>query len=157
MLTWTDVVLRLGAAAVMGAAIGVDRDLHGKPTGVRTLGVVALGSALIVLASQYPGETPDQAAASRVMQGIITGIGFLGAGVILRSADEKTVHGLTTAATIWLTACVGAACGAGAWRLILIGGTLVAVILIAGRPVEQFFERLYGKMGWSSDKTPPSK
>ena len=143
MLDWTDVILRLTVAALVGGAIGLDRDLRGKPTGVRTMGIVALGSALIVLASQYPAHVTDQAAASRVMQGIITGIGFLGAGVILRNPSGGKVRGLTTAASIWLTACIGAACGAGAWPLVLTSGVLVAVILGFGRRVEQAFERYY--------------
>ena len=117
------------------------------------MSVVALGSAVIVLASQYPGEA-DQAAASRVMQGIVTGIGFLGADVIIHHADEKRVRGLTTAATIWLTACLGAACGAGAWALILMAGILVAIILAAGRLIERAAERLYGRVGHKEDKRP---
>ena len=75
---WLDIVLRLGSAILIGGAIGLNRDLHHKPTGMRTLGLVALGSTLAVLA-----VAGDPAAVSRVIQGIITGIGFLGAGVIL--------------------------------------------------------------------------
>src|SRR5208337_4587350 len=111
---------------------------QGKSTGVRTMGIVSLGSALIVLASQYPGQT-DQAAASRVMQGIVTGIGFLGAGVILRNPSGEKVHGLTTAAAIWLTACIGAACGVGAWPLLVASAVLVALVLAFGRPLEKTF------------------
>jgi putative Mg2+ transporter-C (MgtC) family protein len=153
MLGWTEVILRLGIAALVGAAIGLDRDLHGKPTGVRTMGIVALGSALIVLASQYPAQITDQAAASRVMQGIITGIGFLGAGVILRNPGHKRVHGLTTAASIWLTACIGAACGAGAWPLVLIAAILVGLIFSFGRPLERALERYYGSPGQEHDQS----
>ena len=97
-----------------GAALGLNRDLHGKPTGVRTLGLVGLASALIV----HRGRVDGEGDASRVMQGIVTGIGFLGAGVIIRSENGKHVHNLTTAACVWLTACVGAACGVGQWRLL---------------------------------------
>ena len=79
MLGWLDIILRLGAAILVGSVIGLNRELHHKPTGMRTLGLVALGSALAVLAvAQDP-----QADVSRVIQGVITGVGFLGAGVIL--------------------------------------------------------------------------
>src|SRR3954447_1032948 len=98
-----EVIGRLGAAVLIGAAIGLNRDLHGKPTGVRTLGLVGLGSALAVLAIG-PSSADD---ASRIVQGIVTGIGFLGAGVIIRNADNH-IHGLTTAACVWITACIGA-------------------------------------------------
>ncbi|MGO8955346.1 MAG: MgtC/SapB family protein [Rhodomicrobium sp.] len=143
MLDSMDIVLRLTAATLVGSAIGLDRDLRGKPTGVRTMGIVALGSALIVMASQYPAYTVDQAAASRVMQGIVTGIGFLGAGVILRNPGGGRIHGLTTAAAIWLTACMGCACGAGAWFLVLTSGVLVAAVLAFGKRLEQTFERRF--------------
>src|SRR5215813_1318526 len=141
MIDAADAILRLTAATLVGSAIGLDRDLRGKPTGIRTMGIVALGSALIVLASQQQGA--DQAASSRVMQGLITGIGFLGAGVILRNPSGGKVHGLTTAAAIWLTACIGAACGAGAWPLVAASAVLVALVLAFGRSLEKAFERLY--------------
>jgi putative Mg2+ transporter-C (MgtC) family protein len=147
MLDWTDAVLRLSAATFIGAAIGLDRDLRGKPTGVRTMGIVALGSAVIVLASQYPAHMEDVAAGSRVMQGIITGIGFLGAGVILRNPAGGKVHGLTTAASIWLTACIGAACGVGAWHIVLASAVLVAAVLGLGKAVEVAFERRFPRPG----------
>ncbi len=141
MIDWPDAVIRLTAATVIGGAIGLDREVHGKPTGVRTLGIVALGSALIVLVSQHPGGTDAGAAACRVMQGVITGIGFLGAGVILRNPSGKRVQGLTTAAAIWFTACMGMACGVGAWPLVVTSAFLVAVILAVGRPLERALGR----------------
>ena len=133
-----DIVLRLGLAALAGIALGLNRDLHDKPTGVRTLGLVGLASALIVMAVGH-GEGD----VSRVMQGIVTGIGFLGAGVIIRSEKGKHVHNLTTAACVWLTACVGAACGVGEWRLLLIAAPIVLVILIFGGRFEKFIRRLW--------------
>ena len=75
---------------------------------------------------------------SRVIQGIITGVGFLGAGVILRTDDGRTVHGLTTAASIWLAACLGSACGAGAWVVTSVALALLLVILFLGGPVEHW-------------------
>jgi putative Mg2+ transporter-C (MgtC) family protein len=136
MIDWPDAVIRLTAATVIGGAIGLDRELHGKPTGIRTLGIVALGSALVVLVSQHAGA-PDANAGSRVIQGVITGIGFLGAGVILRNPSGKRIHGLTTAAAIWLTACIGVACGMGAWPLVITSVVLVAVLLSIGKPLER--------------------
>ena len=136
MIEWPDAIIRLSAAVLIGGAIGIDRELRGKPTGVRTMSIVALGSALVVLASQHPGG-PEANAASRVIQGVITGIGFLGAGVILRNPAGKKVHGLTTAAAIWLTACIGVTCGLGAWPLVGTAAFLVAVILAFGQPLER--------------------
>ncbi|MEA2978446.1 MAG: putative Mg2+ transporter-C (MgtC) family protein [Alphaproteobacteria bacterium] len=133
-----DIVIRLGLAALAGVALGLNRDLHGKPTGVRTLGLVGLASALAVIAvGDGEGDV------SRVIQGIVTGIGFLGAGVIVRNDSGKHVHNLTTAACVWLTACVGAACGVGEWRLILVGVPIVFVILAFGGSFEKWVHRLW--------------
>jgi putative Mg2+ transporter-C (MgtC) family protein len=133
-----DVVIRLGLAALAGVALGLNRDLHGKPTGVRTLGLVGLASALAVIAVGH-----GDGDASRVIQGIVTGIGFLGAGVIIRSENGKHVHNLTTAACVWLTACVGAACGVGEWRLLLIATPIVLVLLMFGGLFEKWVHRLW--------------
>jgi putative Mg2+ transporter-C (MgtC) family protein len=132
-----NIALRLIVAALIGVALGLNRDLHGKPTGVRTLGLVALGAALIVLAVSRGGG----ADISRVMQGIVTGIGFIGAGVIIRREDGEEVHGLTTAACVWLTACAGAACGVADWPVILLSAPLVALLLMFGGRLEQFFHQ----------------
>jgi putative Mg2+ transporter-C (MgtC) family protein len=138
-----DIALRLGAAALAGIALGLNRDLHGKPTGVRTLGLVGLGSALAVLAV---GES-SSADASRVIQGIVTGIGFLGAGVIIRNNEGQHVHGLTTAACAWLTACIGATCGLGQWRIVLLSAPLVFFILVFGGPFEKAIHRRWPGRG----------
>jgi putative Mg2+ transporter-C (MgtC) family protein len=84
MMEPVEIILRLGSATLIGAAIGVNRDLRGKPIGVRTLGLVGLVSAAAILAITYAGTDPRADAPSRVMQGVLTGIGFLGAGVIVR-------------------------------------------------------------------------
>ena len=131
-----EIAIRLGVAALASAALGLNRDLHGKPTGVRTLALVGLAAALIVIAVGH-GEGD----VSRVMQGIVTGIGFLGAGVIVRSEKGKHVHNLTTAACVWLTACVGMTCGVGEWRVLLVGAPIVAVILIFGGTFEKWVHR----------------
>jgi putative Mg2+ transporter-C (MgtC) family protein len=136
-----EIVLRLLVAALAGIALGLNRDLRGKPTGVRTLGLVGLGSCVVVLAVSH-GEANN---VGRVIQGIVTGIGFLGAGVIVRNNNGKQVHGLTTAACVWLTACIGAGSAVGEWRVLAIGAPLIAVILIYGGTFEK----------WVHQKFPP--
>src|SRR6185295_10948052 len=140
MIDWMDIILRLGAATLVGGALGLNRELHNKPTGVRTLGLVSLGSALAVLA--VAGD--PQAELSRVIQGVITGIGFLGAGVILHRPTDSKVHGLTTAATIWVTAALGVLCGIGAWLTILVAMVLVGLLLTIGGPFEKWCHRQLG-------------
>ncbi|SRR5579872_1255799 len=146
MMDFSEIILRLVAATLMGAAIGLNRDLRGKPTGIRTLGLVALGSALIVLATAElsPPSIADWSAASRTIQGIITGIGFLGAGVIIRDQQSDQIRGLTTAACIWLTSCIGIICGLGAWKAALVALPLVFVILTVGGPIETALHRRWG-------------
>jgi putative Mg2+ transporter-C (MgtC) family protein len=132
-----DIALRLGTATLVGAVLGLNRDLHGKPTGVRTLGLVCLGAALAVL-SVKEGSSAD---ASRIIQGIMTGVGFLGAGVIVRNSKGQHVHGLTTAACVWVTACIGAACAVAKWQIVVVGAFLVLVILVFGGPFEKAIDR----------------
>jgi putative Mg2+ transporter-C (MgtC) family protein len=136
-LATLDIVLRLGAAVAAGMLIGLNRDMADKPIGMRTLGLVALGAALASLAVIEVKDLADHPdALSRVVQGaiqgIMAGISFIGAGVILRDRESKTVEGLTTAATVWVTAALGIACGLGAWviagvALLLSLGLLLAV------------------------------
>jgi putative Mg2+ transporter-C (MgtC) family protein len=146
MLGWTDIVLRLGAAMLIGGALGLNRELHNKPTGVRTLGLVGMGSALAVLAV---ADDP-QAEITRVIQGVIVGIGFLGAGVILHRNSNSKVHGLTTAATIWITAFFGILCGLAAWRTTAVAIILTAILLTLGGPFERWCHRHFG-----SDRSAP--
>jgi putative Mg2+ transporter-C (MgtC) family protein len=136
-----DIIVRLSAALVIGGAIGINRELHGQPTGLRTLSLVALGSALAVMAVT---EAADVNATSRVIQGILAGLGFLGGAVIMRTSDEH-VHGLTTAACTWLTACVGVICGVAEWRIIFVGVPLVFAVLHLGGPIEKAIHRRWGK------------
>ena len=132
-----DIAVRLGVATLVGIILGLNRDLHGKATGVRTLGLVSLGSALAVL-SINKGSSAE---ASRVIQGIVTGVGFLGAGVIVRNAKGHLVHGLTTAACVWVTACIGAACAIAEWQVVVLGAVFVLVILIFGGAFEKAISR----------------
>ena len=145
-LPYLEVGLRLGAAALAGAVIGINRDLADKPIGSRTLGLVALGAAAVSVATiQVSGMAENPDAMSRVVQGIIqgvmAGISFIGAGVILRDTQARTVEGLTTAATVWVTAALGIACGLGIWNVVVIG-TLLALLLLV---VMFWIERLATK------------
>ncbi len=120
------IVGRLAFAAALGAFIGLERELRGYPAGVRTVALVALGSALFTDVSQLMGEQ------DRVAAGIVTGIGFLGAGVIFR--EGYTVRGITTAATIWSAAAIGMAIGRELYLVAGLGAVLVFILLEA-RPV----------------------
>ena len=110
MIDFTEIICRLLSAVLIGGVIGLDRNLHGKPTGLKTLGLVALGASLVTMASMdfsFVQGSYDAAAVSRTIQGVITGIGFLGAGVIVHDQKSEHVRGLTTAASIWVTAAMG--------------------------------------------------
>ena len=135
-----DLLARLFLAAGLGAAIGVERELRHRAAGLRTNMLITLGSAMFTIVSleiAKMGGTPDRIAAS-----IVTGIGFLGAGSILRSG--KSVHGMTTAATIWVNAAVGMAAGAGLYT-IATTGTIITLIVLALLPyLEQRLDRYAG-------------
>jgi putative Mg2+ transporter-C (MgtC) family protein len=144
-LDYTDVGMRLGAATLAGALIGINRDLAQKPIGVRTLGLVALGAAAVTVAAiQVPGMAENADALSRVVQGVIqgvmAGISFIGAGVILRDAQTRTVEGLTTAASVWVTAALGIACGLGAWATVGIAVTVALFLLAAVARLETLWD-----------------
>lgn len=144
-LDWPEILLRLATASLAGSAIGLNRDLHGKPIGLKTLGIVGLSTATVVLlAVQFaePGKATD--AASRVIQGILTGIGFLGAGVIVHESDRFRVLGLTSAACTFLAACLGIACGAGQWKIVMVALALAFVLLTIGHRVERWLHRALG-------------
>lgn len=135
---------RLVIALLFGCIIGIERNLHGKPTGMKTLGLVALGSALVAMASMEFAPLDGQYshdALSRAIQGVITGIGFLGAGVIVFNNESSKVKGLTTAASIWVTAGIGIVCGMGAWRIAGIGLILVMLLFFLGHPLERMLHR----------------
>jgi putative Mg2+ transporter-C (MgtC) family protein len=136
LLTYGDVLLRLSAAVAIGALIGLDRELRRKPAGLRTLALVALGSAVFIVETIDPTRGAYTDATSRVIQGIVTGVGFLGAGSIMRGADEESVRGLTTAASIWLAAACGIACGLANWPLV-VGGGILGILVLLITPVER--------------------
>ncbi|MFJ1299617.1 MgtC/SapB family protein [Pseudomonadota bacterium AL_CKDN230030165-1A_HGKHYDSX7] len=124
----TRVILRLLVATILGGLIGYERERSGKPAGLRTHMLVALGAALFVLVPVQNGM--EVADLSRVLQGVIAGIGFLGAGAIIKLSGEREIHGLTTSASIWLTAAVGVAAGMGREATAVVS-TLIALFVLA--------------------------
>ena len=141
-----EVGLRLLAATLIASGIGLDRELRRKPAGMRTHALVSLGAALLTVVTVRIGalEADHLAAVSRVIQGIIAGVGFLGGGAILRAKDREEVTGLTTAASIWLVAALGIACGGGFWVSALVSMVLSLLVLVLGRPVEMFVHKRFG-------------
>jgi putative Mg2+ transporter-C (MgtC) family protein len=125
----TRLVSRLLVAGVLGGALGYERELRGKDAGFRTHILICVGSALFVTIPQQAGISVDSM--SRVIQGIITGIGFVGGGAILKLDEEHRIEGLTTAAGIWLTAAVGIAAGLGREGSALVGALLALFVIAA--------------------------
>jgi putative Mg2+ transporter-C (MgtC) family protein len=122
------VLLRVFAAVLLGAIVGIERERAGKPAGVRTHMLVSLGTAVIVIACQDTGMSLD--GLSRVIQGIVTGIGFIGAGTILKLNEQREIQGLTTAAGLWMTAAIGVAVGLGVLGLAVIGTLFTVLVLV---------------------------
>lgn len=149
-LPLTEILLRLGIATLIGAALGLNREMRQKPAGLRTHALVALGTALVTLTgialAGHDGEF-DSNSVSRVIQGVTAGIGFLGGGTILKSDSGEQISGLTTAASLWVVACLGIACGIGLWLMSLVALGLALVVLILGEPVENALHRFLGNRG----------
>jgi putative Mg2+ transporter-C (MgtC) family protein len=124
----TRVFVRLMVAVTLGGLLGYERELRGTSAGLRTHMLVALGSALFVLVPLEAGITP--ADLSRVLQGVIAGIGFLGAGAIIKLSQEQEIKGLTTAASVWLTAAIGVAAGMGRESTAILS-TLFALFILS--------------------------
>ena len=133
------ITVRLIVAMIFGAVIGIQRERAGKPAGLRTHMLVALGAAVFVIASGEFGMNADSI--SRVIQGLVTGIGFLGAGAILKLYDKRAVEGLTTAAGIWMTAALGVAVGLGRFGLALVATLLAWMTLSVVRQMEHILNR----------------
>jgi putative Mg2+ transporter-C (MgtC) family protein len=141
LTTQLDFAVRLIVAAALGAIVGAEREIHGLPAGIRTHMLVALGSAIFTVLSihgfgQGPGSGIDP---TRIAAQIVSGIGFLGAGAILK--DGAIIRGLTTAASLWATAAVGLAAGAGEYVIAVVGAT---VVLVSLWPINALAERLHG-------------
>jgi putative Mg2+ transporter-C (MgtC) family protein len=131
----TRLVVRLVLAALLGGLLGLQRERHGKAAGVRTHMLVAASSALIVLVPLQMGM--DEEGLSRVLQGLLSGIGFLCAGAILKLEREEQVHGLTTAAGVWMTSAIGIAAGLGREMTAVLSALLVLGILSLEGPLQR--------------------
>jgi putative Mg2+ transporter-C (MgtC) family protein len=126
------VIIKLIAATVLGAVVGIQRERAGKPAGVRTHILVTLGTTVFVLTCSGVGMSLD--GLSRVIQGVVTGIGFIGAGSILKLNEERDIQGLTTAAGVWMAAAIGVAVGLGSLGIALLSTLFTLIILaLAGR------------------------
>lgn len=134
-LTDTELIQRLLLAAAIGGLIGAERELRRKSAGFRTNIIIALGSAVFTISSLTMAPEGDP---TRIAAQIVTGIGFLGAGTILRNRDG--VHGLTTAATVWVNAALGVAAGGGQYRLAIIAGAITLAVLFVLGPIEAAIE-----------------
>jgi putative Mg2+ transporter-C (MgtC) family protein len=132
-------IIRLLAAALLGGFIGWQRERAGKPAGLRTHILVAFGTCVFIVACAAYGMGTD--AVSRVIQGIVTGLGFLGAGTILKSTDQQHIRGLTTSAGIWMTAAIGVVTGLGMLGLALIATAIALVVLTLVRKIEHKIEK----------------
>ena len=133
-LGYDEVLLRLAAAVLAGALIGFDREVRNKPAGLRTMALVALGSAVFVMTTVGVSSAD---ATSRAIQGIVTGVGFLGAGTIIRGRTEESIRGLTSAASIWLASAIGIACGLALWPLVVVATGLGVLVLVL-EPIDRW-------------------
>jgi putative Mg2+ transporter-C (MgtC) family protein len=131
----TQLVVRLLLASILGGILGLQRERQGKPAGLRTHMLVAASSALVVVVSLQAGLDDD--ALSRVLQGLLSGVGFVCAGAILKLEREEQVHGLTTAAGVWMTAAIGVAAGLGREMTAALSTFLVLGILALEGPVRR--------------------
>jgi putative Mg2+ transporter-C (MgtC) family protein len=141
-MAWPDDVLSIILAAFLGAAVGLERELSGKSAGLRTNLLICLGAAIFTIISKRL-DVVTEGSTTRIAAQILTGVGFLGAGAVIQ--DRRGVHGLTTAATIWLVASIGMACGAGFYDLAIIS-TLIVIVVLTGflklaKPLARYVEK----------------
>ncbi len=132
------VILRLTAATLLGGAVGIQRMHAGKPAGLRTHILVCLGTTVFIISCAGGGISSD--GVSRVVQGVAAGIGFIGAGSILKLSDLQSIHGLTTAAGIWMTAAIGVAIGLGTLGIALLSTCFPLIILSIVGEIEHRIE-----------------
>ncbi len=151
--TTLTLILRLALATGLGAAVGINREMRLKPAGLRTHALVSLGGALFAMIglAMVPAAAADFNTTSRIVQGIVTGVGFLGAGVVLRRDDPRGVHGLSTAASTWVVSAIGIAAGLGLWRSAVTTVVLALIILALGKPLDRQLRK------WAADERRPDR
>ena len=155
-LNYLSVVLRIMLAAIIGCLIGLERERGNRPAGFRTYTLVSVGACLVMMTNQYMFSLYQSGDPARLGAQVISGVGFLGAGTILVTRDNR-VRGLTTAAALWTSACVGLALGIGFYLGALIVGGILLVVMILLRPLNNVlqrkngFMRLYAHFGSSDD------
>ena len=152
-ISLSEIALRLSSAVLCGVALGLNREVHRKQAGVRTQTLVSLGAAVATVTAALVAGPTDGASVTRVIQGIVAGVGFLGAGVILKEQSTQIVHGLTTAAVTWFSACMGIACGAGLWATAAVALGLSLFVLTVGGPFERWIHLHF--FGEQSPPPPP--
>ena len=140
---WLDLqeVITLVAAIVLGGAIGLEREINGKAAGLRTNILICMGAAAFTIVAQH--FSSDLEGATRMMAGVVTGVGFLGAGALIQ--EGKGIHGLTTAASIWLVASIGVACGVGLYSLAVTITVLALIVLLGLHPITRLIHKKFGK------------
>jgi hypothetical protein len=148
-----ELIGRLLLAGLLGALIGAERELRQKAAGLRTNTLIALGAALFTIVSLEMARGAPGADPARVAAQVVTGIGFLGAGAILRTGSS--IHGLTTAATIWMNAAIGVAAGAGRYALATAGTLAALIVLVALYPLDRYLEERERRAAGSSDGAAP--
>ena len=149
-MDWPGDIVSLVLSVIFGAAIGLEREIRGKAAGLRTDVLICLGAAVFTIISRQLAAGTD-GSPTRIAAGVVTGVGFLGAGAIIR--DRGGVHGLTTAATIWLVASIGVACGAHLYILALVSTILALGVLLGLAPVSRSISE-YEKAGPTSYQQP---
>jgi putative Mg2+ transporter-C (MgtC) family protein len=140
---WVNLLLRLGLALLVGGMIGLEREIDHKPAGLRTHMLVSLGAAVFVLTGIQTGVVQAEPnTISRIIQGLLAGVGFLGAGEIFSVFRDKSeavrVRGLTSASAIWVSAALGTAAGCGLWFMSLVAATMTVIILWGIKKLEVF-------------------
>jgi putative Mg2+ transporter-C (MgtC) family protein len=143
------VLIRIAASALLGACIGIQREKVGKPAGIRTHILVSLGTTVFILGCARAGMQSD--ALSRVIQGIVTGIGFIGAGSILKLDAERDIKGLTTAAGVWMTAAIGVTVGMGELGIAITATIITLVVLMLAGSIEKYLRKGKRKNGGESE------